>query len=54
MTKSPDGSKICTASVDETIRFWDIFAGGKSSTNISNKSSKLSGENTLSMGMSLR
>ena len=27
LARSPDGSTICSASADETIRFWDIFGG---------------------------
>ena len=29
MAKSPDGRTICSASADETIRFWDMFDGEK-------------------------
>ena len=26
MATSPDGSMVCSASADETLRFWNIFA----------------------------
>ncbi len=29
MSLSPDNSTVCTASADETLRFWKIFNGGK-------------------------
>lgn len=28
MSKSPDGQTVCTASPDESLRFWDIFHRG--------------------------
>jgi cell division cycle protein 20 (cofactor of APC complex) len=28
MSKSPDGQCVCTASPDESLRFWDIFNCG--------------------------
>jgi WD40 repeat protein len=31
MGKSPDGCIICTASADETLRFWDIFSSSSES-----------------------
>lgn len=33
MATSPDGSMVCSASADETLRFWNIFASeGKKKT----------------------
>jgi cell division cycle protein 20 (cofactor of APC complex) len=29
MTQSPDGTTICSAAADETLRFWKILSGGK-------------------------
>lgn len=29
MSKSPDGQSVCTASPDESLRFWDIFNNGE-------------------------
>lgn len=49
MAKSPDGSTICSASADETLRFWDLFS--PSSTKASNSSS---GSSYLSNNMLLR
>ena len=28
MVMAPDNSTICTASADETLRFWKVFEGG--------------------------
>ena len=29
MAQSPDGTTICSAAADETLRFWKILSGGK-------------------------
>ena len=29
MTQSPDGTTICSAAADETLRFWKILSGGE-------------------------
>jgi WD40 repeat protein len=58
LTKSPCGSKICSASADETLRFWDLFP----SSNTARKDSLMSprrGTSLLtspsaSVGMSIR
>ena len=26
MSQSPDGTTVCTAAPDETLRFWNVFA----------------------------
>ena len=30
MSLAPDNSTICTASADETLRFWKVFESGSS------------------------
>jgi len=32
LAQSPDGSLICSASADETLRFWQVFSPGKGKT----------------------
>jgi len=32
LAQSPDGATICSASADETIRFWDIFGPAASAS----------------------
>jgi WD40 repeat protein len=32
MSLSPDASTVCTASADETLRFWKVFNTGQSRT----------------------
>ena len=29
MAQSPDGTTVCTAAADETLRFWKILSGGE-------------------------
>ncbi len=31
MAQSPDGTTICSAAADETLRFWKILSGGDAS-----------------------
>ena len=31
MAQSPDGTTICSAAADETLRFWKILSGGNAS-----------------------
>jgi cell division cycle protein 20 (cofactor of APC complex) len=47
LAKSPDGSTICSGSVDETLRFWNIFDAAKTS-----QSSSLIGSGSKFVGMS--
>jgi WD40 repeat protein len=30
MVMAPDNTTVCTASADETIRFWKVFGGNSS------------------------
>lgn len=32
MALSPDGSTVCSASSDETLRFWKVFPGSRYDT----------------------
>jgi cell division cycle protein 20 (cofactor of APC complex) len=57
LAKSPDGSTICSASADETIRFWELFG----SSNNNRRSGSLfstfntnSSSSVLSQGLLLR
>jgi cell division cycle protein 20 (cofactor of APC complex) len=52
LAKSPSGGTICSASADETLRFWDIFEN----PHIKNKRSNDfdNNNNFLSSGMMLR
>lgn len=52
LAKSPDGSTICSASADETIRFWDLF--GSSSKSNSLDLDKKFGSSGVLTGHSLR
>jgi cell division cycle protein 20 (cofactor of APC complex) len=60
MVKSPDGCTICTASADETIRFWDIFScNGKPPSSINSSKSAgqlrvLGNSSPYGRGMSIR
>lgn len=56
LAKSPDGGTICSASADETIRFWEIFNGGKPNTSNTPNSSPKPNFTMLNVasGMSLR
>ena len=47
LARSPDGSTICSASADETIRFWDLF---NTSSSVGSSSSGGRGKNQTILG----
>ena len=42
MAQSPDGTTICSAAADETLRFWKVLSGGEQ-----NKKSKSAAQSSV-------
>ena len=43
MAASPDGTMVCSAGADETLRFWKIWDGAKKKKTKKSKSAALTG-----------
>eukprot|EP01035_Chromulina_nebulosa_P016964 gene16964-22459_t len=56
LAQSPDGKSVCSASADETLRFWEIFSGPNNSPTkrYNSKSPYKNTSSMLSSGLSLR
>ena len=50
MAQSPDGTTVCTAAADETLRFWKCLSGGEQNK----KEKQAHKESVLSSAMTIR
>ena len=49
MAQSPDGTTVCTAAADETLRFWKCLSGGEQ-----NKKEKQAHKDSVLSSMTIR